>query len=470
MLRLFDTARGEVVPLETREEGKVSMYVCGPTVYGPPHVGHGRQTVIYDVLRRYLTWRGYEVRHVSNVTDIDDHIINRAFDEGRDPTEIARRCEEVWWYVMDLLDLERPNDIPHATQYVEQMVALVGEFVARGLAYETSDGVYLDVSQVDGYGLLALQDLDSLRVGARVETNDEKRSPLDFVLWKRAKPGEPTWPAPFGDGRPGWHTECVVMSLDLLGEGFDLHTGGEDLRFPHHENERAQAIAWGKRFARHWMHHAFVEVKGEKMSKSVGNVTNLVDVVEKYDPRAFRLLILRSHYRSPMDVTAETLADAEAAMNRLDAFARRAAALPAAEPDAGALERFNRAMDDDLDSPAAMAVVFDLVRQANSLLDAGDVASAAPLGATVRELTGAVGLVLRAESAAVPPDIQRLATERDAARSARDWARADALRGRIQEAGYVVEDSTSGTLVSPARRRGPGAPASPPRRRPAGTR
>jgi cysteinyl-tRNA synthetase len=450
MLRLFDTARGEVVPFQTREEGKVSMYVCGPTVYGPPHVGHGRQTVIYDVLRRYLTWRGYEVRHVSNVTDIDDHIINRAAREDRDPAEIARRCEDVWWYVMDRLDLARPTDIPHATQYVDEMVALVEEFLARGLAYEISDGVYLDVSQVEGYGLLALQDLDSLRAGARVEASEEKRSPLDFVLWKRAKPGEPTWPAPFGDGRPGWHTECVVMSLDLLGEGFDLHTGGEDLRFPHHENERAQAIAWGKRFARHWMHHAFVEVKGEKMSKSLGNVTNLVDVVEQHDPRAFRLLILQSHYRAPMDVTAETLAGAEAAMDRLDAFARRVVDRWGGEPDAEAVERFRTAMDDDLDTPAATAVVFESVRRANAALDAGDATAAAPLAAAVRELTGAVGLALRPEAAAVPPDIQELATERDSARSARDWARADALRTRIQAAGYVVEDTPAGTLVRPS--------------------
>jgi cysteinyl-tRNA synthetase len=427
----------------------VSMYVCGPTVYGPPHVGHGRQTVIYDVLRRYLTWSGFEVRHVSNVTDIDDNIINRAFKENKDPAVLAQRCENVWWRVMDALGLERPTVIPHATGYVAEMVALVKEFLDRGLAYEISDGVYLDVSQVEGYGLLALQDLDSLRAGARVETNEEKRSPLDFVLWKRAKLGEPSWPAPFGDGRPGWHTECVVMSLDLLGEGFDLHTGGEDLRFPHHENERAQAVAWGKRFANHWMHHAFVEVRGEKMSKSLGNVTNLVDVVDQHDPRAFRLLILRSHYRSPMDVTAETLADAEAAMGRLDAFARRVSGLWDGEPDPDAVDRFGAAMDDDLNTPEATAVVFDLVRRANTALDAGDTASAAPLAAAVRELTGAVGLALRTETDEVPAEIQALATARDEARAARDWARADDLRDQIQAAGYVVEDTPAGTVVRP---------------------
>ena len=451
MLQLFDTARGQVVPLATREDGKVSIYVCGPTVYGPPHLGHGRSTLTYDVLRRYLTWSGYEVRHVSNVTDIDDKIIDRAAREQRDPADIARRCEHVWWDAMDALGVERPTDTPHATEYVEDMVDTVAELLRRGLAYQTSDGVYLDTAQVDGYGLLALQSLDSLRAGARVEANDEKRSPVDFALWKLAKLGEPSWPAPFGEGRPGWHTECVVMSLDLLGEGFDLHTGGQDLRFPHHENERAQAVALGKRFANHWMHHAFVENDGEKMSKSLGNVTNLVDLVQQHDPRAFRLLILRSHYRSPMDVTAVALADAETALDRLDTFARRAAEhTEGGTPDPESLARFREAMDDDLDTPRATALLFDLVRGANTALDAHDLATATPLAAAVREISGALGLVLEAGAAAVPDEILALAHDRDAARAAKDWGRADALRDQIQAAGYVVEDSSTGTQVRPS--------------------
>ena len=450
MLQLFDTARGQVVPFETREDGKVSIYVCGPTVYGPPHLGHGRSTLTYDVLRRYLTWSGYEVRHVSNITDIDDKIIERAAREQRDPADIARRCEHVWWDAMDALGIERPTDTPHATEYVKDMVDTVAELLRRGLAYQVSDGVYLDTAQVEGYGLLALQPLDSLRAGARVEANDEKRSPVDFALWKLAKPGEPAWPAPFGEGRPGWHTECVVMSLDLLGEGFDLHTGGQDLRFPHHENERAQAVALGKRFANHWMHHAFVETDGEKMSKSLGNVTNLVDLVQQHDPRAFRLLILRSHYRSPMDVTAVALADAEAALDRLDTFARRAVEhTEGGVADPEAIERFRAAMDDDLDTPRATALLFDLVRHANTALDAHDLGTAAPLAAAVREISDALGLVLRAGAAAVPDHILALAHDRDAARAARDWARADALRDQIQAAGYVVEDSATGTQVRP---------------------
>jgi cysteinyl-tRNA synthetase len=460
MLQLFDTAKGGVVPVELREPGKVSMYVCGPTVYGPPHVGHGRFSLVFDVLRRYLEWTGLDVTYVSNITDIDDKIIQRAQREDRDWRDIARRCEAVWHRAMDEVGVKRPDHDPHATDYVEDMVALIARLVDRGAAYETSDGVYFQAERVDDYGLLARQPLDSLRAGARVEGTEEKRSPIDFALWKKAKPGEPHWPSPWGPGRPGWHTECVVMSLDLLGEDFDLHGGGQDLAFPHHENERAQAVADGRRFARTWVHNGFVEVEGTKMSKSLGNVTNLVDLVEQYDGRAYRLLVLRSHYRSPIDVTDDSLSDAEAALDRLDAFARRISSEPevaGAEPDAEALDRFRTAMDDDLQTPAATGLLFDLVRRANAALDAAGagegeaVAAAAPLAAAAAEIAGALGLELRSEStAAVPDEVVGWARERDEARAARDWPRADALRDRITAAGYVIEDTPAGTVVRPA--------------------
>ena len=453
MLQLFDTAKGGVAPLQLREPGKVAMYVCGPTVYGPPHLGHGRFSLVFDVLRRYLEWSGLDVTYVSNITDIDDRIIERAQREDRDWRDITRRCEDVWYRAMDALGVRRPDHDPHATAYVEEMVALIGRLVERGAAYETSDGVYFLAERVDDYGLLARQPLDSLKAGARVEGSDEKRSPVDFALWKKAKPGEPHWPSPWGDGRPGWHTECVVMSLDLLGEGFDLHGGGQDLAFPHHENERAQALADGRRFARMWVHNGFVEVDGTKMSKSLGNVTNLVDLVEQYDGRAYRLLVLQSHYRSPIDVTDDSLRNAEAALDRLDAFARRVAAvddLAGVDPDPEALERFRAAMDDDMQTPAATRLLFDLVRRANAALDAGDVAAAGPAAAAASEIAGALGLELRAELDAVPDELRGWARERDEARAAKDWARADELRDRIAAAGYVIEDTPSGTVVRPA--------------------
>jgi cysteinyl-tRNA synthetase len=334
------------------------------------------------------------------------------------------------------------------------MVALIGRLVERGAAYETSDGVYFLSERVDDYGLLARQPLDSLKAGARVEGSDEKRSPVDFVLWKKAKPGEPHWPSPWGDGRPGWHTECVVMALDLLGEDFDLHGGGQDLAFPHHENERAQAVADGRRFARTWVHNGFVEVEGTKMSKSLGNVSNLVDLVEQYDPRAYRLLVLRSHYRSPIDVTDDSLRDAEAALDRLDSFARRVAAVAGLgegvpEAEADALDRFRAAMDDDLQTPAATGLLFDLVRKANATLDAGDETAAGPIAAAASEIAGALGLELRVDAAAVPDEVLAWARERDEARAAREWPRADALRDQIVAAGYVIEDTATGTVVRP---------------------
>ncbi len=447
MLALFDTARGEVRPVEFREPGKVSMYVCGPTVYGPPHLGHGRFSLVFDILRRYLEWSGLEVTYVSNITDIDDAIITKGRDEGRDPAEVAVEFEGVWYEGMSLIGVKRPTHDPHATAYVEAMVALIADLVADGQAYETSDGVYLATEGIEGYGTLARQPLDSLRAGARIEVSDEKRSPLDFVLWKKAKPGEPTWDSPWGPGRPGWHTECVVMSLELLGEGFDIHGGGQDLAFPHHENEWAQAKAAGRTFARHWVHNGFVEVAGEKMSKSLGNFTDLLDLATTTDPRSYRLLVLQAHYRSPVEVTPTTAGAAAAALGKLDALGRRAVTLPAVDADAGELDRFRDRMDDDLDTPAVVAQLFGLVTRANTALDEGDDGAAAVAWATIGEITRAVGIEITAAGGAVPDEVAELARRRDEARSAKDWAAADELRDAIRAVGYEVEDTPEGTRV-----------------------
>ena len=448
MLSLFDTARAAVVPFEPRDPGKVSMYVCGPTVYGPPHLGHGRFSLVFDVLRRYLEWSGYEVTYVSNITDIDDHIINRANREHRPWQDITTSCEAVWYQAMDAIGVKRPDADPHATAYVPQMVELVERLIAKGAAYETSDGVYFRTATVDGYGLLARQDLDSLRAGARVEGNDEKESPVDFVLWKKAKPGEPSWPSPWGDGRPGWHTECVVMSLDLLGEGFDLHGGGQDLAFPHHENERAQAIADGKAFSRHWLHNGFVEVSGVKMSKSLNNFTNLLDLIDQVDPRSYRMLCLQAHYRSPIDVNTDTTAAGAAALARLDTVARRVIGLGAVEADPGVIDRFRQRMDDDLDTPGAVAVMFDTVSEINRRLDAGDLDGAAPLAAAFASMCDAVGIVCDVSVDEVPDEVVELCRRRDAARAARDFAAADALRDELTARGWAIADTPSGTVAS----------------------
>ncbi len=463
MLHLHDTATGSIRPLELRNEGEVSMYVCGPTVYDMPHIGHGRANLTFDILRRYLSFTGLQVHHVANVTDVDDNIITRAAELGRTEADVAAEFEARWWESMDALGDLRPRDIPHATQYIEDMVALVGELMAMDKAYETPDGIYMEVSKVDGYGLLAHQPLESLQVGARVEANEDKRSPLDFALWKKAKAGEPSWDSPWGPGRPGWHTECVVMSLDLLGEGFDLHGGGQDLKFPHHENERAQAVADGKVFAQHWMHNGWVEVEGTKMSKSLGNFTTLPDLLARHDARAYRLLVLRAHYRSPIEVTPETLADAEKALARLDGLARRfdVAELlartddgfvvegtpPATGLDPDASAAFRARMDDDLDTPGALAGIFELVTAAHSAADAGEEAEGGLLAHTAAVLAAALGLSLRAADVDLDEESARLVAERDEARGARDFARADALRDELVARGWTVEDTPSGTAV-----------------------
>lgn len=448
MLHLYDTATRQVRQLAMREPGKLGIYLCGPTVYGPPHLGHGRATLVYDILRRYLEWSGIQVRLVSNITDIDDKIIDRANREGRPWSDITHKCENVWFEAMGKLSVLRPTDVPHATEYVEQMVGMIADLIGRDAAYTTDDGVYLDVSSVHDYGLLAHQSLDEMQSSEReVLGAKNKRNAADFALWKFSKPGEPSWPSPWGDGRPGWHSECVVMSLELLGEGFDLHCGGADLRFPHHENERAQAVAMGKEFARHWMHNGFVvDVEGEKMSKSLGNVTNLLDLIELYDPRAYRMLLLQTHYRSPVKVGQDNIDAAVKSLSGLDGFAARATRLPTATADVSTIDQFRAALDDDLDTPKAMALIFDTVRRANVAMDAADNATAAALAAAVVEMCSALGLPLKGD-ADVDAMITEKAAQLDAARAAKDFATADALRNELQDAGYVVETTKDGTRV-----------------------
>ena len=449
MLSLYDTATQGIRPLAMRRPGHLSIYLCGPTVYGPPHLGHGRATLVYDILRRYLTWTGVQVRLVSNITDIDDKIIDRANRESRPWQEITHKCEDVWFRAMSALGVERPTDVPHATEYVDSMIDMIATLVANDRAYTTSDGVYLSVTSVDDYGLLAHQKLEDMLAGGgerEVLGAGEKRHPADFALWKFSKPGEPSWASPWGEGRPGWHSECVVMSLELLGEGFDLHCGGADLRFPHHENERAQAVALGKQFAAHWMHNGFVvDAEGEKMSKSLGNVANLLDLVDKHDPRAYRMLLLQTHYRSPVRVGQDNIDAAVKALAGVDAFFGRIDT-DGVSARADVIDAFRAAMDNDLDTPAATALMFDTMRRANAAVDAGNSIEAAELAAAVREICAAFGLPIN-DLGDVDADAAGKAAELDAARAAKDFARADTLRAELQAAGYVVETTKDGTRV-----------------------
>jgi cysteinyl-tRNA synthetase len=456
-VRIHDSLAGADVELTTRVPGRVSMYVCGPTVYDVPHLGHGRTALVYDVIRRYLAWSGVAVTFVSNITNVEDKIIARAAAEGSDEREVAERYEKAYWAELDRLGVLRPDEVPRATEFIAPMVELIAELVSGGHAYVIEgEGVYFSVESYAGYGELSHRRLADLLegAGARVDVDEQKRSPVDFALWKAAKPGEPDWESPWGRGRPGWHIECSAMSLALLGEGFDLHGGGDDLVFPHHENERAQAEAAGRTFARHWIHSGMVTLEGEKMSKSLGNFTTLADALDAHGARAFRLAVLQVHYRSPMELGGTELGAAAKAVDRLDALARKAAAagvtadgVPA---DAATVAAFRAAMDADFGTPAAVAAIFDAVKRANVALDGDTPAAAAPLLAAVVELCDALGLVGardgHAEEVGDGAEIDELVAARDAARAARDFPEADRIRAELTALGVTLEDTPSGTV------------------------
>ena len=447
MLRLYDTAQRAKVDFVPRVEGRVSMYVCGPTPYDVPHLGHGRKEVVFDTIRRYLIWRGYAVTYVSNVTDIEDKIIARAQEEGTTEPELVAKFEGTFRDAFDRLNILRPDEEPRATEWIDEMIALIADLVASGHAYVVEgQGVYFQVDTLPEYGTLSHRTLEELleSAGARVDVDERKRAPVDFALWKTAKPGEPSWESPWGPGRPGWHIECSAMSLKLLGDGFDIHGGGSDLVFPHHENEIAQAVGAGHEFAQYWLHNGMLNVDGEKMSKSLGNFTTLVDILDRFDPRAFRLLSIQTQYRRQMEVGDKELSDAEKAIGRLDALARRARAENLEPVPTGDVTPFREVMDDDFDTPAALAYIFELVRDANVSLDEGLLETAAMQFATVRELAAVLGIELRGDAPEADADIDALVEDREQARRDRKWAEADRIRDELAARGIVIEDTPRG--------------------------
>ena len=449
MVRIFDSLAKREVELTTRVAGQVSMYVCGPTVYDVPHVGHGRTALVYDVIRRYLEWRGNEVTFVGNVTNVEDKIIARAASEGTSERELADRYEAAYWSELDRLNVRRPDAVPRATEFIDPMIDLIRELVDSGHAYVIDgEGVYFAVGAYPAYGELSGRRVDDLieNAGARVEVDERKRSPVDFALWKTAKPGEPDWESPWGAGRPGWHIECSAMSLAILGEGFDLHGGGDDLVFPHHENERAQSEAAGHPFARHWIHSGMVMVGGEKMSKSLGNFETLGKALDEYGPRAFRLAVLQVYYRSQMELTATELAAAATGLQRVDDLLRRAerGGLPSVVADPVIVKAFTTAMDRDFGTPAAVAAVFEAVRLANTAMDAGDMTSAAARVGAVTELLDVLGFA-GAPTATHDDSIDALIRDRDAARAARDFTTSDRIRDELAARGITIQDSATGT-------------------------
>ena len=454
-MKLFDTLQGKIVEFVPRKEGEVSLYACGPTVYSHPHLGHARQAMTYDIIRRYLEWTGLYVHHVANVTDIDDKIINRAIEEGRTEAEVATVWKGVYDDAMDALNILRPLDRPHATEYIDQMVDFISVLVDNGSAYANDSGVYLRVRSVEDYGALVHRHPDELAegAGARVDVDENKEDPLDFALWKAAKPNEPTWDSPWGPGRPGWHIECAAMALDVLGDGFDLHGGGNDLVFPHHSNERAEALAAGRKFANYWIHNAMLNIGGEKMSKSLNNFSTVNDVLSQ-DPlnaRALRLIMLQSHYRKDIEINNDVMAQARDGIKRMDAMVRKATGagldLSSDDRDDAAVEKFRSAMDHDFATPEALAVVFELVRDANGAIDAGK-ESAGSLARTAIELANVFGLQVGDVADPVEGDeaIDSLVAARAQAKAEKNFAEADEIRDTLRAMNVTVEDTPTGPI------------------------
>jgi cysteinyl-tRNA synthetase len=450
MLTLYNSLTRAKEPFKPIAPPKVGMYVCGMTVYDRCHLGHARVMIVFDVVQRWLRASGYLVTYVRNITDIDDKIIRRAAERGESIAELTARFIEEMQEDARSLGIQDPDFEPRATRFVDDMQALIGKLVGNGLAYQASDGdVNYSVRKFPGYGKLSGKSLDDLRAGERVEVAEAKQDPLDFVLWKHSKEGEPFWKSPWGPGRPGWHIECSAMSSRLLGEHFDIHGGGQDLQFPHHENEIAQSEgASGKLFVNYWMHNGFVRVDDEKMSKSLGNFFTVRDILGKFDPEVVRFFIVRAQYRSPINYTDQNLEDARQALTRLYT------ALKGTKPGSGEPDweeahgtRFREAMDDDFNTPEAVAVLFDLANEANR----GSTAAQKQL----RSLGGMLGLLGRdsdeflksapGQTGLGDAEIEKLIEERKQARAAKNFARADEIRKELLEKGIVLEDGAGRT-------------------------
>jgi cysteinyl-tRNA synthetase len=460
VLNTMTRQKEEFAPLKA---GEVRMYVCGSTVYDLCHVGHARAALVFDVIRRYLMFKGYRVTFVKNYTDVDDKIIRRANEEGVAASEISERYIAAERDDMTAIGVLPPDIAPRATEHIAEMIGLIERLVRDGFAYVVDGDVYFEIRRFPPYGRLSGKDLESLLAGARVDVDERKRDPRDFALWKSAKPGEPAWPSPWGSGRPGWHIECSAMAMRYLGESFDVHGGGEDLIFPHHECEIAQAeAATGKPFSRYWLHNGFVNFGTEKMSKSLGNTLAIREVIKRHEPDALRLWLLGTHYRHMIEFSEDRLREAGRALERftrlfhdVQAFWSGSAEAPVLPADLQSFgERFEAAMDDDFNTPQALGALFDLSRALYERLEQAPTSPAArqALVAGVSELQrlgGALGLFQQAGTPAGPPaEIERLVAERTEARRQRNWRRSDELREEIHRLGWQVEDTPAGPRLA----------------------
>jgi len=454
MLSIYNTLSKTKEAFQPLEGNQVRMYVCGMTVYDFCHIGHARVMVAFDLVTRWLRQRGYDVTYVRNITDIDDKIIRRANENGEPFEALVERMIAAMHEDEARLNVLRPDVEPRATQHIDGMFAMIQTLIDKGYAYAPGNGdVYYRVGKFVGYGKLSRRKIEDLKIGARIEVDEAKEDPLDFVLWKAAKPGEPSWQSPWGAGRPGWHIECSVMSTCCLGETFDIHGGGPDLVFPHHENEIAQSeAATGKQYANAWMHAGAVRVDGEKMSKSLGNFFTIREVLEKYQPEVVRYLLVSSHYRSPINYSEDSLKEAKGALERFYTALRGLPEVAAAGGESF-VERFGAAMDDDFNSPEACAVLFDMAREINRLREA-DPQAAAALAARLKELAGVLGVLQMspdaflqagAEGKVDAAEVEALIAARLQARAEKNWAESDRIRDQLTAMGVVLEDGKGRT-------------------------
>ena len=469
-IRIYNTLTKSKQLFETVVPGKVQIYVCGPTVYDSCHVGHARSVVVFDVVVRYLRAMGYQVTYVRNFTDVDDKIIKRAAEVGMAPLQLAEKYIDEFHRDMDTLNVMRADHEPRVTDHIDDIIDIVKKLIEKNAAYLGDGDVFFAVETFNDYGKLSGRKLEDMIAGSRIEINTSKRNPYDFVLWKAAKPGEPSWDSPWGRGRPGWHIECSAMSRRLLGETFDIHGGGKDLIFPHHENEIAQSeAAHGKPFARYWMHNGFVNINNEKMSKSLNNFLMIKDILKTYHPETVRLFLLTSHYRSPIDFADQHLKETEKALDkiygvlkRLDEEATLAATMDT-PPGTAYWKDFCTAMDDDFNTAKGIGILFNLVKEVNRLLDEGNgkkgYAALADLADDLLQIGNILGIVQqpwrtffekRTQSqlqdiTISPETIDALVAERTAARKNKNWKRADEIRDQLKEAGIVIEDKADGS-------------------------
>ena len=459
-VRIYNTLTRSKEPFETLEPGRVKMYVCGPTVYSQAHVGHAMSALVFDIIRRYLEFRGYQVEHAMNFTDVDDKIINRANREGKDPFALAEGYIQEYRRNLDDLNILPATLNPRATQEIGSIVDFIQSLIDKGYAYPAQNGdVYFRVQRDPDYGKLSGRKIDDMQAGARIEVGELKEHPMDFALWKSAKPGEPAWDSPWGQGRPGWHIECSAMNLSHLGEQIDIHGGGNDLIFPHHENEIAQTESLtGKPFARYWVHNGMLQLGGEKMSKSLGNLVTIDDFLKEHPADVIRFMVLNSNYRGPLTYTGEVLEQSERGLDRLRSALKGAlpgakgapeGARSLAEAAALARENFIAAMDDDFNTAGAMGHLFDLVRAINQArADGASDAELQPTQDLLRELAGVLGLKLETASQgaqAADPFVDLLVEVRGELRRQKLWALSDLVRNKLAELGVTIEDSKEGS-------------------------